>query len=179
MQMHDVSPMCAAAFQGDKKQRKSAALANRGTKLMGRRRRSVGCGKGGGVGKLWIERKRLIGSKLISACGAILRRRSEGRPLLRAIVHPTFGIYALRHSAHAVIPGSALQNALANLLWMSLMANGWDRLRAAALSAADTLASCLAITPSNTFCLHVQKASRCLVIFCSNTVLPWQAIWQE
>ena len=41
----------------------------------------------------------------------------------------------------------------AYLLWMSLMAKGCARCRAASLSGAETFASCRAISPSKTYCL--------------------------
>lgn len=43
------------------------------------------------------------------------------------------------------------------LLTMSLMAYGWARERAASFSEAGRPASCLAMMPSNTFCLRLQS----------------------
>ena len=137
--------------------------SHRGAKLLGRHRGCGGGGEGGGIRKLRVQGIGLVGCKLICSRRAIRGRGLEGRPLLCAVIHPAPNTH--RHmisswctgrtvrAAHALDAMSSESKCATYLLWMSLIAKGCARRRAASLSGAGTFASCRAISPSNTYCL--------------------------
>ena len=62
--------------------------SHRGAKLLGRHGRCAWDGKGGGIGKLRVQGKGLVGCKLICSRRALRGRGLEGRPLLCAVIYP-------------------------------------------------------------------------------------------